>query len=261
MGTTSLRVCLLGSGSGGNALFVATGRVRLLIDAGFSFRSIGKRLAAIGEDPARLDGVVVTHEHGDHTNGLFTLIKKTRLPVYITRQTAESIDWRETEPVFEHFQAGQTLSFGDLEIDSFTVPHDALDPVGFCLRANGVKIGCITDLGYLPASVKLRMQDCDMLFLESNHDAEMLKVGPYPWFVKQRVMSRVGHLSNQMVADFLSSEFDRRCKTLVLTHLSENNNHPEIARMFAAEALQRAGAADTRLLVAGQHEPTEVFEF
>ncbi len=256
----SLRVNLLGSGSSGNAALVRTDRVRVLIDAGFSFRSLSKRLAAIGEDPRNLDAVLVSHEHSDHIAGLPTLLKKTKIPVYLTDLTADAMEWADPQPAVETFRAGARLTIGDLEIDTFTVPHDAVDPVGFRFRSNGCKVAHVTDLGYMTESIKHAIRGCDMVVLESNHDLEMLKVGPYPWFVKQRVMSRVGHLSNQAVHDFLTSEFDLSTRILVLAHLSGNNNHPAIARMEAEEALKRAGAK-TRLTVASQDEPSEVFEF
>ena len=257
--TTSLRVCVLGSGSGGNAAFLATEKVRLLVDAGFSFREITKRLRAIGEDPANLDAVLISHEHSDHVKGLRQLSKKLKCPVYMTRLTEEALGWDDIPLRVEPFDAGHGLVIGDLEIDTFTIPHDATDPVAFCVRHNGSKAGLVTDLGYMPDSVKHHIRGCDFLLLESNHDLEMLKVGPYPWFVKQRVMSRVGHLSNHAVSDFLAGDFDRSSRWLVLGHLSENNNHPEVARMFADMALQQIGS-QTRLVVAEQHRPSEVFE-
>ena len=164
-------------------------------------------------------------------------------------------------PQIEFFQAGQRISIGDFEIDSFTVPHDAADPVAFCFRAEGLKLGVVTDLGYMPESVKQQIRGCHFLALESNHDLDMLKVGPYPWFVKQRVMSRVGHLSNHAVSEFLTADYDRASQVLVLAHLSEQNNHPEIARLTAVDALSSAGAGSTRLVLAEQRRPTEVFEF
>lgn len=257
----SLRVAILGSGSSGNSIFVATDRARVLVDAGFSFRSLSKRLAAVGESADDLDAILVTHEHSDHVSGLPVLGKRTAKPVYMTEPTAAAMDLTGFAAPVETFQAGSRIVIGDLEIDTFTTPHDAADPVGFCFRQNGFKIALATDLGYLTESVKQHIRRCDMLVLESNHDLEMLKVGPYPWFVKQRVMSRVGHLSNQAVADYLATEFDQSARILALAHLSGNNNHPEIARMFAAQALERAGTEQTRLLVARQDEPSEVFEF
>jgi len=214
----------------------------------------------IGEDPARLDAILVSHEHSDHVSGLAGLARKLRKPIYLTRRTAHCLDWDDAEPILEHFQAGQRFSVGDITVDSFTIPHDAVDPVAFCFRAEGLKVGVVTDLGYIPASVKEHIRDCHLLALESNHDLEMLRVGPYPWFVKQRVMSRVGHLSNHAVGEFLSEDYDRRSQILILAHLSEHNNHPEIARQNALQALRRQGAEPAKLVVASQQRPTEVFE-
>ena len=256
-----LKISILGSGSRGNAALVATARVRVLVDAGFSFRSLARRLAEIGESAEALDAVLISHEHSDHVCGLGTLARKIKTPVYMTGRTRGAIEWGEKKPHVETFEAGAKLAIGDLEIETFTIPHDAVDPVGFTFRQNGFKVGLATDLGYMTESIKRHLRGCDMLVLESNHDVEMLKVGPYPWFVKQRVMSRVGHLSNQAVSDFLASEFDHATRILVLAHLSGNNNHPEIARMFANQALRQAGAAATRLVVAEQDRPGEVFEF
>jgi phosphoribosyl 1,2-cyclic phosphodiesterase len=257
----SVRISVLGSGSGGNATFVGTPRTRLLIDAGFSFLDIKRRLKRIGEDVARLDAVLITHEHADHVCGLATLAKKLRKPIFVTPLTESRLDWGEVAPVIEKFRAGERITIGDIEVDSFTVPHDAVDPVAFSFRAEGLKLGVVTDLGYMPESVKHAVRGCQLLVLESNHDLDMLKVGPYPWFVKQRVMSRVGHLSNHAVSQFLVADYDRRSEVLVLAHLSEQNNHPEIARLSAVDALRAAGAERTRLVLAEQREPTEVFEF
>jgi phosphoribosyl 1,2-cyclic phosphodiesterase len=258
---TSLRICLLGSGSNGNATFVATERVRLLIDAGFSHRRIQQRLAAIGENAANLDAVIITHEHSDHISGLPVVAKKTGAVVYLTPATRDALAWNDSRVRVEPFQAGRSIVIGDLEIDTFTVPHDAIDPIGCAVRWQGVKVGLATDLGYMPDSVKYHLRGCDLLILESNYDTEMLRVSPYPFFVRQRVGSRNGHLSNLAVADFLNADFDRKACALVLAHLSEHNNHPEIARLFAQEALENAGARGTRLHVARQHENSEVFAF
>jgi phosphoribosyl 1,2-cyclic phosphodiesterase len=257
---------VLGSGSGGNATLVATERTHILVDAGFSHREIQRRMKAVGEDLSRLSAVLITHEHADHVAGLATLARKLRRPIYITRPTESRLDWGERRsgeppPAIEYFQAGQRLTIGDIDIDSFTVPHDAIDPVGFCFEAEGLKIGLVTDLGYLPASVKLYLRGCHLLVLESNHDLDMLKVGPYPWFVKQRVMSRTGHLSNHAVGQFLGAEYDGGTQILVLAHLSEQNNHPAIVRLNAEQALEGAGIRQTRLVIAEQNRPSEVFEF
>ncbi len=251
----------MGSGSGGNATVIATEKVRLLVDIGFSFRETCKRLTAIGEDPKRIDAVLISHEHSDHVAGLPQLAKRLKAPIHITGLTNDALDWNGVDPALELFEAGRRLTIGDIDIDTFTVPHDAVDPVAFCFRSQGVKVGVVTDLGYMPESVRRQIDGCDLLIIESNHDLDMLKVGPHPWFVKQRVMSRVGHLSNQAVSDFLSTDFDRSTSVVILSHLSDANNHPAIARLFAQSALDQASARDTRIVVAEQKRPTEVFEF
>jgi phosphoribosyl 1,2-cyclic phosphodiesterase len=240
---------------------VATERTRLLVDAGLSYRDTCNRMASIGEDPARLDAVLITHEHSDHVGGLARLAKKLGIPIYLTRLTAPAIEWPEDfKPTLELFQSGATLIIGDIEIDSFTIPHDAVDPVGFCFRAQGVKFGVATDLGYVTDSIRFHLRRADLLLLESNHDLDMLKVGPYPWSVKQRVMSRVGHLSNDSACDFILRDFESTAATLILGHLSAHNNHPEIARMAARQALDQRGL-ETKLVIAEQKHPTEVFTF
>ena len=261
-----LKFCVLASGSSGNSALVATANTRILVDAGLSVRELGRRLAEIGESVESLDAVLITHEHCDHVSGLCRLLRcrkraKRPLPAYLTRLTAPVIDWEECEPVLETFQAGSSFRVGDIEVDSFTIPHDARDPVGFCFRAEGIKIAVATDLGYMPDSIKFHLRGAHLLLLESNHDLEMLKVGPYPWSVKQRVMGRNGHLSNAMVCEYLSADFTGGAHALILGHLSDQNNHPELVRMGAAEALERRGLAATRLVIAEQMRQTEVFQF
>jgi phosphoribosyl 1,2-cyclic phosphodiesterase len=157
-------------------------------------------------------------------------------------------------PAVEYFQAGQPFEIGDICISPFTTPHDAADPVGFVFRAEGVRMGYVTDLGYIPPNVKAQLQGVDLLLLESNHDLEMLRDGPYPWAVKQRVLSRVGHLSNEAAAEFLENGYDGQAAYVILAHLSENNNLPELARVTAERALNgRASLLANRLLLAEQH--------
>jgi phosphoribosyl 1,2-cyclic phosphodiesterase len=165
-------------------------------------------------------------------------------------------------PAVEYFQAGQPFAIGDIDLSPFTIPHDAADPVGFVFRAEGVRMGFATDLGYIPPNVKAQLQALDLLLLESNHDLEMLRDGPYPWSVKQRVLSRVGHLSNDATAQFLSTGYDGQATYVILAHLSENNNLPELARVAAEGALQgRASLLANRLLLAAQHEPLSAINF
>jgi phosphoribosyl 1,2-cyclic phosphodiesterase len=258
----SVRVCVLGSGSKGNCTLLATEKTRLLIDAGLSCRETYARLATVGERTDGLNAVVISHEHTDHINGLRVLALDGNLPIYISRPTCEVVSWESKIDRFEHFAAGEKFSIGDIEITPFSVPHDAVDPVAFTFDAQGIRISLVTDLGYVSEVVKQRVKGCHCLIFESNHDLDMLKVGPYPWYVKQRVMSRHGHLSNNATATFLAEDFDGLAQVLVLAHLSETNNHPEIARLSAEQALaQRTRGENTKLHLANQTTPTEVFRF
>jgi phosphoribosyl 1,2-cyclic phosphodiesterase len=254
--------CILASGSSGNAAFLSTGNTRILIDAGLSMKELARRLALIGESLESIDAILISHEHSDHVAGLPVLArsKKVRARVFLTRLTAPAIDWGGGQPRLETFQAGASFTVGDVEVTSFSIPHDALDPVAFCLEAGGARIGIVTDLGYIPASIKFHLRHTDLLMLESNHDLDMLKVGPYPWSIKQRVMSRVGHLSNLGMSEFLMQDLDPSTHRLVLGHLSEQNNHPEIVRMIASQSLEERGLR-TQLSIAAQHTASEVFRF
>lgn len=251
---------MLASGSSGNCALLATDRTRILVDAGLSFKALVRRLESVGEQIEPLHAILVTHEHSDHVCGLVRVARRLRIPVFISKLTAPAVDWGEIPPPVECFQAGASFVVGDIEVDSFGIPHDAVDPVGFCFHAEGLKIAVATDLGYITESVKFHLRRAHVMLLESNHDLEMLKVGPYPWSVKQRVMSRVGHLSNDTMSDFLLRDFDGSPARLILGHLSEHNNHPEIVRLVATQALERRGLS-TPLEIASQSRPTEVYRF
>ena len=261
----ALRLTVLGSGSKGNSTVVATARTRILVDAGLSCRETFRRMHAVGEDPAGLAAILISHEHNDHVNGLPVLARKLRIPVYMTglcndtwsRQVHDDDDKGNLDRL-ELFCSGRSFQVGDISITPFTIPHDAADPVGFCLQAEGLKVAIVTDLGYMPANVREHIRHCDVLMVESNHDLEMLRDGPYPWSVKQRVLSRVGHLSNDALAEFLTSDYDGGAAYLILAHLSEQNNHPEIARETAERALgARRTLVHNRLLLASQSQPLE----
>lgn len=263
MGVT---VSMLASGSRGNCAVVASARTKILVDAGVSGRETFKRMKLLGEDARSLSAILITHEHCDHIYGLATLAKKLRIPVFMTGAThqAWARSMRDQNGVrprlekFERFEAGCSFQVGDIAVQPFTIPHDAADPVGFTFRAEGIKVGIATDLGYLPASVRDHLRGCDVLVMESNHDLEMLRGGPYPWSVKQRVMSRVGHLSNEALADFFANDYDNHATFVVLAHLSDQNNHPEIARRGAERALAaRGNLFQNRLLLAAQSEPLQ----
>jgi len=262
----AVSVSLLASGSRANCALVASSTTRILVDAGLSCRETFKRLRTLGERPEELSAILITHEHSDHVAGLQRLAAKLNVPVFLTLPTHR--EWSRAMrdengrlpdiPRLEHFASGHHFQIGNIDVAPFTIPHDAIDPVGFTFRTEGVKIGFATDLGYMPVSVRDHLRGCDVLVLESNHDLEMLRSGPYPWSVKQRVMSRVGHLSNDALAEFFTSDYDGGAAYVVLAHLSEQNNHPEVARAAAEHALRdRQGLWQNRVMLARQSDALE----
>jgi phosphoribosyl 1,2-cyclic phosphodiesterase len=257
---------VLASGSRGNCAIVASACTRILVDAGISCRETFKRIKAGGGDPQALTAILITHEHSDHVYGLATLAKKLHIPIFMTgathhawaRAMRDETGERPELSRLEVFYSGSRFQIGNIQVTPFTIPHDAADPVGFTFAAEGTKIGFATDLGYVPASVRHHLRGCDVLVIESNHDLEMLRIGPYPWSVKQRVMSRVGHLSNDGLAEFFAGDYDGGAAYVVLAHLSEQNNHPELARRAAEKALgPRQTLLHNRVLLATQAEPLQ----
>jgi phosphoribosyl 1,2-cyclic phosphodiesterase len=261
-----LRVYILASGSSGNLTLLETERTRILVDAGLGKRETLARLAAVGKDIDELDAVLITHEHTDHCNGLPQVLGLWKAPLYVTEPTMDALQrilpdtFRKRLRRAETIEAGQRFVIGDIDIHAFAIPHDAADPLAFTFRTNGSKVAVCTDLGYMPELVKVHLRETDCLILESNHDLDMLKVGPYPWVVKQRVLSRTGHLSNHAVSEFLADAdgFDSRARYLVLAHISQENNNPDLVRLSAEEALSRRPAEAAfagELLVASQQIP------
>lgn len=266
-----MRVSILASGSSGNITLLETERTRLLVDAGLGKRETLARLAAVERTVEDIDGILITHEHTDHCNGLPQMLGLWKAPLYVTEPTMEAMQRILPETLskrlhgVEHIRAGQSFSIGDIDVHAFSIPHDAADPVAFTFRTNGTKVAICTDLGYLPNHVKVHLRGTDCLILESNHDLDMLKVGPYPWVVKQRVLSRTGHLSNHAVSEYLADPecFDAIARYLVLAHVSQENNNPDTLLISAEEALRRrpAECAFTgELLVASQHFPLKSLE-
>ncbi|HJT68941.1 MAG TPA: MBL fold metallo-hydrolase [Terriglobales bacterium] len=262
----AVSVSVLASGSRGNSAIVESSSARILVDAGLSCRETFKRLKSIGRNPREISAILITHEHSDHAYGLATLAKKLDVPVFMTGAThqvwARALrDGAGEMPrlgKLELFSAGRPFQIADITVTPFTIPHDAADPVGFTFRVEGTKIAIATDLGYIPASVCDHLRRCDVLMVESNHDLEMLRIGPYPWSVKQRVMSRVGHLSNESLAQFFADDYDGGASYIVLAHISQENNHPEIALRAAENALGRQMTLiRNRVMLAAQDAPME----
>ena len=233
----TVRVSVLGSGSSGNCTYISTKKTRVLVDLGFGFRSLSRRLRDAGLEEGNFDGILLTHGHRDHVSGTPPFLSKHSVPVFMNGGTREEISAFCTIDQWEPFDSNSTFRIGDLQIKAFSVSHDAAEPVGFRFTAEGVSGALVTDLGELDDPVIRHLEGCDWLVLESNHDEEMLKLGPYPWHVKQRVLSNVGHLSNQELADFFRHHFDRGARHIFLAHLSRQNNDPAIALSQASSAL------------------------
>ena len=226
----ALTICPLASGSKGNAVYIGSGERAVLFDAGLSGVALERRMAEKGLSPNALDAVIVSHEHTDHVKGAGILSRRFQIPIYINEKTyrAASAKLGKVERI-THFQCGHTFSIGDLTVNPFSISHDAEDPAGFTVEHNGSKLALATDLGIATALVKTHLQGASLIYVEANHDPEMLHLGPYPWYLKQRVRSRRGHLSNQEAGELLCHVKNSTLKHVVLAHLSEENNHPQKA--------------------------------
>lgn len=253
----TLNVCALCSGSKGNSILLDGPEGALLVDAGLSAREIVKRIQIAGRDPGRVRGILVTHDHSDHVRGVRVLAQRLSIPVFGTRGTLDMAGLRQTVHATCIFPGGEFQAAG-FTVNPFSLPHDASDPVGYILSIAGARVGIATDLGCATALVKTRLEGCDFLFLESNHDEKMLMEGPYPWFLKQRIRSRMGHLSNDASAGILSELIHDGLNGVVLAHLSEMNNSPDIALGTAGEVVN-VGRSGVAITVAGMAEPTQVF--
>jgi phosphoribosyl 1,2-cyclic phosphodiesterase len=248
---------ILGSGSGGNCAYLETDEVRLLIDAGFSGRQIRQRLATLSRAPEGLTGILITHEHSDHISGLVGLAAKLNLPIYCNRQTREAIEGQlQIKINAQLFDTGNSFEIGDVQIDTFSVPHDAIDPVGFLLRTTAGQIGFLTDLGHCTKLIIERIRAANILVLETNHDVQMLQDDPKrSWSLKQRILSRHGHLSNEAAADVIEQIVSAELRQLYLGHLSRDCNKPEIALSAVTKRLQKTGATHIAVEVTSQDIP------
>lgn len=235
----SLSVCVLASGSKGNAIYVSDGASAVLVDAGLSGKAIERRMRERGLDPAGLSAILVSHEHTDHIQGVGVLSRRYQLPVYIGRSTLEAAPRLGRLHETSFFECGCDFSVGGLQVHPFSISHDAADPAGFTFQCNGTKIGIATDLGIATAMVKERLKACSLVVLEANHDPDMLMGGPYPWPLKQRIKSRSGHLSNEDSRTLLGEIQHEKLSHVVLAHLSETNNTPDAAYRTVAPALTR----------------------
>lgn len=255
----AVQFTILGSGSGGNCAYLESGETRLLIDAGFSARQIRQRLASIGRAPEGLSGVLVTHEHGDHVQGLGTLCGRSDIPVYANRFTREAVERQFQQRLqFRVFETGASFAVGEIEVQSFSVPHDAMDPVGFLLRTPAGNIGFLTDLGHVTKLILERVRPAQVLVLEANHDHALLQEDTRrPWSTKQRILGRHGHLSNEAAAAVAAELSGGALGHIYLGHLSRDCNRPELARSAVEKRLSSIGATHIRLEGTSQDQRCE----
>ncbi len=253
-----MKFSVLGSGSKGNSVYLENSGTGILIDAGFSGKEVANRLQSIGRDLSDITALCITHEHGDHIRGVGVISRRCKIPVYGNRATFKAAAkhlgklHRQIE-----FETGESVRIGELRVRSFRISHDTVDPVGFVVSSGKYSVGYCTDTGKVSHLIGRRLARCNGLILECNHNLQMLKNGPYPLPLQQRVRSKSGHLSNEDAAAFLADLMGKQLDIVVLAHLSETNNNPELAKNAVMEAVQDWG--DTELVIAPQHQATPLF--
>ncbi|HHV38426.1 MAG TPA: MBL fold metallo-hydrolase [Tepidimicrobium sp.] len=260
-----VKFCSLGSGSSGNCQYVGTRRTRLLVDGGFSGKSIENRLSSIGVCPTTIDYILVTHEHIDHIRGVGVLSRRYNIPILANEKT-----WEAMSRTIGHIEdrnigiieSGKDFNLDDLEVRAFKVHHDAEEPVGYCIYYKNTKISIITDTGWVCDNMKSNIKGSYLYFMESNHDVQMLKEGSYPWHVKRRVLSSQGHMSNVHAGETLSEILDGCGEIILLAHLSEENNTPSLAHNTVRNYIENMGIDVTRDVFLGltyKNKPTKVY--
>jgi phosphoribosyl 1,2-cyclic phosphodiesterase len=253
-----MRLCLLASGSKGNCLFLETDSCRLLIDAGLSGREAIARLASIGVAAESLDGILITHEHTDHIKGVGVLARRLKIPVLAASRTHAAARHIFGKIDLLEFDPGTPFAFKGVQIDPFSITHDACDPVGFRIEGEEGAIGFATDLGIATRLTQDKLKECRALVLEFNHDEQMLQDGPYPWHLKQRIRSRHGHLSNSEGAGLLEELLHAGLQGVFLSHLSEVNNDPALAMAAARGLVDGQNLCGPELLLGCQHQVSGV---
>ena len=251
------RFSLLSSGSAGNAILITSGQHKILIDNGLSYKELLARTTEIGESLEHLLAVFVTHEHGDHVNGVGVLSRKMNVPTYITRPTFQALHPRigKVDPV-EHFDSGDTMHVGPFKLTSFRISHDAMDPVSFVVEAKGCRLGLATDLGKATHLVRERLEGCHALILESNYCPIMIRNSPYPPAIIQRIRSNQGHLSNADMNSLLADLIHDQLQWVVAVHVSQENNSEDLVRRMAQQVLKEHPA---RLIIADQIRPSPMY--
>ena len=276
-----MRFTVLGSGSTGNAVLISSEKTNVLVDAGMSAREILRRLGEVGVGHTQLDGILITHEHGDHAGGLRVLMSSVDCPVFISRPTEDSYyDTRaggqngDSESSKRRaalrdrtveIESTREFRIGDIDFEPFSVPHDAADNFGFAAKKDGVKVATLMDFGHITDLIKQKLEGCDAIVVESNHSRDMLRAcSVYTWDLKQRIMSRTGHLSNEDLSDWLQNDFDGLARHVVLAHLSQRANEPHLARLTAETALAMRSPlfrAETKITISHHRQPTDWIGF
>lgn len=259
-------ICSLSSGSSGNSHYIKTGSTRLLIDAGKSGSFIQDALVSISESAHSLDGILVTHEHIDHIQSVGVLSRRFDIPLYMNKKTWSAVE-AKIGKIAEHnvciFENDSSFEIKDIKVSSFSIPHDAVDPVGFCLSNGFKKIGFATDLGHMSQEILNQIKDSNLVFLEANHDIKMLEDGPYPAHLKKRVKGDYGHLSNSACGEAIVELSKDKVSTFMLAHLSETNNNPALAYKSVVEVLNSHGIQenkDVQIKVTRRSQPSGLFE-
>ncbi len=254
-----MRICLLASGSKGNAIYIESRECRVLIDAGFSARELSRRLEGIGVAADSLHALFVTHEHSDHSRGLGPMARRYALDVFIKPETIKALPRLGKVEKLHEIDTGVAFACRDLQVEAFPLTHDAASPVGFTIETGEGRVGFATDLGIATRLVQQRLKQCRVLILESNHDEDMLRDGPYPWHLKQRIRSNHGHLSNRASAALLDELRWAGLEAVFLSHLSETNNTRELAETAHREILNRQNLCGPRLISGCQEQVSICF--
>lgn len=253
-----IQMAVLGSGSGGNATLVQCGSTRILVDAGLSAKQLVLRMEKLGVNPDELDGILVTHEHSDHARGIDVLLRQREIPVYTNAFTREALEYKMKSDIsWKVFRSGQDFKLGELTVQSFRIPHDAAEPVGFVLNGHGIQLGMVSDVGHVTHLMREQLRGSHAIYIEANYDEALLERDTKrPWATKQRIASRHGHLSNNQTAEFLHEIACEKLDTVMLCHLSSDCNCPDIASRTVGDSLTQRGLSQVDIHCAHQHEPT-----